>query len=333
MSALPDPLVPADCDCTDLDGFFLNTERLMASELVALSSHEVVAAALFLWCRAWKQSPAASLPDDDRVMAAFAKLPLARFGKIKSEVLRGFVKCSDGRLYHRILAKEAMAAYERKIAFRKRRETDAARLRNWRSKRGDEAVETPSATRIETRSETRFVAEGKERKGRQTSSVSAGEPAAAMTISPNDLHRRLVDAAQGHIVPGPATEIVKPILDLVAQGCDLERHVLPAIRAVVPNLTKPLGSWGASFLRKEILALKDQDGTRATPSDDPKVRLPGGIVWPESSLIDAIAKWVENPRSWPISVLGFPPFDPSCTVPERYLIGIEPPAKPNGRAA
>ena len=144
----PPPLVHADCDCTDLDGFMLNVERLMASELVALSSHEVIAAALFLWCRAWKQRPAASLPDDDRVNAAFSRLPLPRFKKLKAEIMRGFIKCSDGRLYHKILAEEATHAFERKMAFQAKRDADAKRLRKWRS------------SRDETPDETRFVAEG-----------------------------------------------------------------------------------------------------------------------------------------------------------------------------
>ena len=156
MTDLPAPLTPADCDCTDLDGFMLNVERLMASELVALATHEVIGAAVLLWCRAWKQTPAASLPDDDRIIAAFARLPLPRFRKLRAEILRGFVKCSDGRLYHRTLAVEATRAFARKQAFRNKRETDAERLRKWR--RGK--YETQSETPHETQSETRFVAEG-----------------------------------------------------------------------------------------------------------------------------------------------------------------------------
>lgn len=161
---LPAPLTPDDCNCTDLDGFMLNVERLMASELVALSTHETIGAALLLWCRAWKQTPAASLPDDDRTNAAFARLPLTRFKKIKDEVMRGFVKCSDGRLYHRTLASEAGRAFERKQAFRKKRETDAERLRKWRNGERETPNETPGETEPETpdetQSETRFVAEG-----------------------------------------------------------------------------------------------------------------------------------------------------------------------------
>lgn len=175
MSNLPEPLVPVNCDCTDLDGFMLNVERLMASELVALSSHEVVAACLFVWCRAWKQKPAASLPDDDRVIAAFARLPLARFRKLKSEVLRGFVKCSDGRLYHRFLATEAATAFARKVAFRHKRAGDAERLRKWRTSQRE--------TSDETQYETRFVAEGQGQVLKEVSKNSEAE-ASAETASP-----------------------------------------------------------------------------------------------------------------------------------------------------
>lgn len=148
---LPEPLVPADCDCRDLDGFMLNVERLMASELVALASHEVIGAALLIWCRAWKQVPAASLPDDDRILSAFARMPVQRFKRYRPDIMRGFVKCSDGRLYHRVLSSEAVVAFGRKTAFRAKRETDAKRLRDWRMKQhGND-------------DETRFVPEGQGR--------------------------------------------------------------------------------------------------------------------------------------------------------------------------
>ena len=130
VNDLPAPLVEADVDCTDLDGFYLNVERLMSSELLALHGNEIIGAAVLLWCRAWKQRPAASLPDDDRINAAFARLPLKKFREVKDAVMRGFVKCSDGRLYHVFLSKVATDAYRRKVAFRKeargRRRTPSA---------------------------------------------------------------------------------------------------------------------------------------------------------------------------------------------------------------
>lgn len=160
MSELNNPPIPADTDVRDLDGFMLNVERLMASELVALSSHEVVAASLFLWCRAWKQLPAASLPDDERVIAAFARLPLPRFRKLRPEVMRGFVLCSDGRWYHKVLAVEAARAHGRKKRFNAKRETDAERLRKWRESHRETPPETHGETRNEMHVETRFVQEG-----------------------------------------------------------------------------------------------------------------------------------------------------------------------------
>jgi len=157
---LPRPLTPEDCDCTDLDGFMLNVERLLGSELVALSSHEVIGAAVLVWARAWKQRPAASLPDDDKVNAAFARMPIGKYRKLKEEILRGFVKCSDGRLYHKVLAAEAVKAFGKKTAFRKKRESDAERLRRWRLGRGETADETLDETEFETGNETRFDDDG-----------------------------------------------------------------------------------------------------------------------------------------------------------------------------
>jgi hypothetical protein len=151
---LPDPLVPPDCDCTSIDSFSLNVERLMASELVALSSHEVVACALFLWARAWKQIPAASLPDDDKILASFAKIREKKFKKIRNQVLRGFVKCSDERLYHKVLAADALRAWTWKKRAETKRKADAERLRLWRETHRETGGETPD----ETSDETRFVA-------------------------------------------------------------------------------------------------------------------------------------------------------------------------------
>jgi hypothetical protein len=149
----------------------LNAERLMSSELLALNGNDVLGAAIMLWCRAWKQKPAASLPDDDRVNAAFARLKVAKFRKVKEAVLRGFIKCSDGRLYHSYLAMVATNFYDRKLAFRKKREAEARRLKNWRDSKRETHIETPD--------ETRFVAagNGKEREREiNTKDLPAGGP-------------------------------------------------------------------------------------------------------------------------------------------------------------
>lgn len=125
---LPEPLVPAEVDLRGFSGFVLDVDRLLASELVALGKPEECWAAVMLWCRAWKQQPPASLPDDDRILAVFSGAG-SRWPKVKEMALRGFVKCADGRLYHRVLAEEANKAWERRKKFKER--SAKAHERRW----------------------------------------------------------------------------------------------------------------------------------------------------------------------------------------------------------
>lgn len=152
---MPAPLVSAEVDLRGMSSFMLDVDRLLASELVALGTPEECWAATMLWCRAWKQVPAASLPDDDRVLAAFSGAG-KRWPKVRDMALRGFVKCDDGRLYHHVLAGEANAAWKRRQAYSEKRERDAERLRSWRATKQEGNA---GETRDETHSETRFVAE------------------------------------------------------------------------------------------------------------------------------------------------------------------------------
>ena len=141
--ALPAPLVPAEVDLRGLAGFMLDVNRLLASELVALGSDAECWAAVRLWCRAWHQTPAASLPDDDRVLAAFAGVSLAKWRRIRDMAMRGFVLCSDGRYYHQVLSQEALQAWGKRVAYRERRARDTERMQRWRGSRdgaGDESV-------------------------------------------------------------------------------------------------------------------------------------------------------------------------------------------------
>lgn len=131
--ALPEPLTGEMDEIDNYDSFMLNVDRLMASELMALSTGDEFKAAVALWCRAWKQRPAGSLPDDDRVLAAFSGAG-AKWAKVKEMALRGFVKCSDGRLYHAVLCEDVRRAAEQK---RKRNERTKAATEARKSQRND----------------------------------------------------------------------------------------------------------------------------------------------------------------------------------------------------
>jgi len=181
---LPDPPIGPEVDCTDLDSFMLNTERLLGSELVAVSSHSIIGAAVLLWCRAWKQRPAASLPDDERVLAGFAKLPLSRFRKVRDKVLHGFLKCSDGRLYHPVLAAEAAVAYHKKNKYRTQLESEKKKKLAMRvAKKARKSAISDESVPRDVRSYTGTVT-GTVREERESPPQTESQPRATATAEP-----------------------------------------------------------------------------------------------------------------------------------------------------
>jgi hypothetical protein len=129
------PLTPEDCDLRDFGHMPLDVRKFRDSDLVALEEPEAIVAAIMLWGAAWHQLPAASLPDDDRVLANLAGYGRAvpSWRKVKEGALRGFVKCSDGRLYHPLIADKALTAWDGKLRQRWRTYCSAIRMHNSRN--------------------------------------------------------------------------------------------------------------------------------------------------------------------------------------------------------
>lgn len=132
MLDLPEPLTPTDCDLRGNEWMPLYGDRLFASDTWLMASPEGRCAALALWWAGWKQCPAASLPDNDRALSQLAGFGLAvkAWTMLREEAMRGWMKCSDGRLYHPVLAEFAIAAWDkrnnarnRKASWRARRES------------------------------------------------------------------------------------------------------------------------------------------------------------------------------------------------------------------
>ena len=119
MSDLPEPLVPADVDLRHFEFMKLDVRRLRDSDLALTASAEAFRAAVLLWCAAWHQTPAASLPNDDAVLARLALVDRKDWQKIRADALRGFVECSDGRLYHHVIAEKAFESWEKSATNRK----------------------------------------------------------------------------------------------------------------------------------------------------------------------------------------------------------------------
>lgn len=79
-------------------------------------------AAVLLWAASWHQIPAASLPDDDRILALLSGYgkSVSEFIEIKDQALWKFIKCSDGRWYHPTIANKAIRTWEYRQSYRKR---------------------------------------------------------------------------------------------------------------------------------------------------------------------------------------------------------------------
>jgi hypothetical protein len=143
LSTEPEPFVPPDTYLSGFGWLPLNIEHLLASELVAIGTPEECWAALLLWCHAWRQVPAGSLPNDERRLAALSGAG-KRWPRVREIALHGFVLCGDGRLYHRYLCAEVLRTCVKRDAYRARREADRKRLEAWRSKRDETDVKRVS---------------------------------------------------------------------------------------------------------------------------------------------------------------------------------------------
>ncbi len=121
------PMVPAEVDLRDFSWMPVEINRLRRSKawLICKRKPELAFYMLNLWTASWHDTPAASLEDDDDVLADLAMCEPSKWPKVREQVLRGWVKCDDGRLYHPVVAEMAQGAWQQKQAQRQR--TEAAR--------------------------------------------------------------------------------------------------------------------------------------------------------------------------------------------------------------
>jgi hypothetical protein len=119
-AAIPAPYTPADCDLTDFPRMPMEIARLFGSGFHARSDDSTWRAGVTLWLKAFQQVPAGSLPTDDEGLARLAEMgrDLKGWRKLREGALYGWVKCSDGRLYHKVVAELVLEAWLEKLAGR-----------------------------------------------------------------------------------------------------------------------------------------------------------------------------------------------------------------------
>jgi hypothetical protein len=134
--ALPPPLLPATVDLRVFDRMPLDVKRLCDSETIVLTEPEEFRAAVMLWAKSWHQLPASSLPIDDRLLADLAGYGRAvrEWKRVREGALRGFIRCSDDRFYHPVIADIAIDSWGALLKNRWTRECDRLKKQAQRTK-------------------------------------------------------------------------------------------------------------------------------------------------------------------------------------------------------
>lgn len=209
----PYPLVPADVDLRDFGFMPLDVATLMSSSLwvKAKKDPRVGHAAVSLWCRSWHEVPAASLPNDDELLADFAGCDEVEFARIKERVLANFVLCTDGRLYHEHVAKKALEAWDAKLA-RLERTRAATAAREAKRLAAEADAHKPRRRRDVKRGEQRDVQRGAQRDVERDVHQETGtvEGTEILSISPTSVGESTPSSSTPESPPARAPEAATP---------------------------------------------------------------------------------------------------------------------------
>lgn len=251
------PLVPQDVSFTGFQFIQLDIKAITDGDLSFLSG-DGFKAAITIMAQSWRETPAASLPDDDKRLAAFAgfgrgSAALADWEAVKDEALSDFTLCADGRWYSRTLAPKAVEAW--KSVEKRKAQTEAARQAR---------ADTRQAPRTTTASVTESVTDA-------ASEDATGSATTSATASREDERRseeRIPDqtGSDGIGADGKAPLHVRPR----TQG-DFQGKLLTLTSIEVRDLAHEFGD--LPNILKDIAEL--EPGLSRIPSDKRKDKLRG----------------------------------------------------------
>jgi uncharacterized protein YdaU (DUF1376 family) len=335
---MPEPLTPEDCDCRGLPFMPLEVARFTESDFAAISTGDEFKAAVLLWAKSWTQVPAASLPDNDRILARMTGYTLAEWLKLREMALHNWIKCSDGRLYHPVIADLAVAAVAKRKGQSERANTRWAKVRA--EKAAEARAQAPAKpTHMPRHKEADAMAPktdatvmqgtGKEEgiepplsppKGTEDAAkppkVRKADVEAIWTVTPSrsrersskaDLERALTSAAsRGH-----PPDAVKSGLEAYFRSAEATRNDGEFVKGVHRMVERD--RW------QSFTETSTSPESPAEPDDPWRFRL---MNWRRN------AAW--NRLEW-----GPPPGKPGCTVPAEVLMahGYVPTGQQNGAAA
>ncbi len=280
MTDLPPPLTPVDCDLQDFPFMPLHVARLRDSDLAAEAHPEACWYAVLLWSASWHQLPAGSLPDNDAVLMRLIGLgrDAKTFKKHRADALRGWILCSDGRLYHPVVAEQVLAGWDGKL--RQRHRTLCAAIRKHNERKPDEKRDSPTydawlslecpgdmaayvtaMSRVTDPKVTRETPSKRERQGEgQGDSIedvvveraSAADDIVIPVAEPDvpefakdviGLTNEVCRAAGiRHIDPGAILRHVALVKGWIDEGFDPDETIMPAVREAVAKATERINA-------------------------------------------------------------------------------------------
>ena len=162
VNDLPQPPIPSDADLRDFPFTPIYRTRLFGSGFNAHATDAEWRVGITLWLKSWDQVPAGSLPSSDVDLCRLAELgrDLRTWKEVRDGAMRGWVACSDGRLYHPVVAEGVNEAWTRKL--QQRWKTECARLKKHNGRNKDNPLPIPTFEEWRAGREGRNVPEDSE---------------------------------------------------------------------------------------------------------------------------------------------------------------------------
>lgn len=95
------------------DSFLFDVDAFESDGVVEAMSAEQVGAYIRLLCKAWRETPCGTIPDDDEVLARWARLPAKKWIAARDRVLAAF-KLQDGRWHQKRMKQTYSELVEKK---------------------------------------------------------------------------------------------------------------------------------------------------------------------------------------------------------------------------
>ncbi len=161
-----------------------------------------------------------------------------------------------------------------------------------------------------------------------------GAPDVRVGMSEDALRALAIDAAGGNVeVASRGIRNVQPLRAWMAEGFDLDRHILPAISASVADYRQPLRTWKAGWLDAEVRRQRTADrDSSAEPSIVSAPLDPARYVYAGNSMhsrarVVAARQQFDEVGTWS-GEFGMPPDSPLADLPEEFRGPRRKPASP-----